>query len=165
MAVRVRTLRVGWMTMLAAAGSLAGIARAEGAPGTGPVAAPPRTIEWSGGPAGAAAPSGTTAARSQAAARPLQGPPNTPRAGGHGPGHVRPIRHGHHRRLAHRTAPVLLAAAPVPPSGPVYVYPPPMVYRPAVPVYAVRPFYRPFFYRPFYRPFFYRPYVYNRGAY
>ncbi len=167
MPVRMRTSRISWMTVLAAAGVLAGTIRAEGAPGTGPIAAPPRTIEWPGFPlaAATASASGAAEARSQATAAPLQGPLNVPTASGHSRRHARPIRPVHLRRLAPRAAPILVAAAPVVPFVPVYVYPPPLVYRPVVPVYAVRPFfYRPF-YRSFYRPFFYRPYFYNRSAY
>ena len=161
MPVRMRTLHVSWMTVLAATGVLAGTVRADGAPGAGPVAAPPRTIEWPGVSAAPTAASGATATRSPATAGPLQGPLNVPTASGQSPEHARSIRPVHHRRLARRAAPVLLAAAPVVPFVPVYVYPPPLVYRPVVPVYAVRPF----FYRPFYRPFLYRPYFYNRGVY
>ncbi len=164
MPVRMRTFRIGWMTVLVAAGVLAATIRAEGAPATEPVAAPPRTIEWPGIPPVAA--SGAAAARSQITAGPLQGPLNVPTVSEQSRRYARPICPVHRRRLARRAAPVLLAAAPVVPFVPVYVYPPPLVYRLVVPVHAVHPFYRPFFfYRPFYRPFFYRPYFYNRGVY
>ena len=160
---------VNWMAVLATAVVFAGTVQAEAAPGGEPVAAPSRTIEWPAFPVPpeAGAPAGRVVAQSQITAGPLQGPLN-PGAAGQNPKRSRP---SHRRRLARRSAPVLLAA-PLVPVVPVYVYPPPVVYRPVVPVYAFRPFYRPFFYRPFvyrpyvfYRPYPFRPYFYGRVGY
>ena len=160
---------VGWITALAAAVMVAGTVQAEAAPGGEPVAAPSRTIEWPASPAPpqAGAPADRVVAQSQITAGPLQGPLN-PGAAEQRPKRFRP---SHRRRLARRAAPVLLAA-PGGPGVPGDVYPPPVGYRPVVPVYAFRPFHPPFFYRPFiYRPYvFYRPapfppYFYGRAVY
>ncbi len=155
---------VSRMAVLAAAVVFACTVQAEAAPGAEPVAAPSRTIEWPASPVPpeAGAPAGRVVAQSQITAGPLQGPLN-PGTIGQGPKRSRPP---HRRRLTRRFAPVLLAA-PVVPLVPVYVYPPVVVYRPVVPVYAFRPFYRPFFYRPyvFYRPYLFRPYFYGRAVY
>ena len=52
---------------------------------------------------------------------------------------------------------MVVTALPLVPFVPVYAYPPPVMYRRVVPIYAFRPFYRPYVYRPyFYRPYFYR---------
>ncbi len=166
-------MRTGWMVALAA-GVLGGVTTgaAGAAPMTAPAASPPRTILWSDSPtavsdaATATRPGATRMAQAQINPGPLQGPLSPPAAAEPAPRCSFPVRRVvHHRRTVRRAAPVPVAALvppPVPlvPVVPVYAYPPPpvVVYRPLVPVYGVRPFYRPFF--P-YRPFPYRPFVYG----
>ena len=168
--MRMRMLPAGWMAVLATIGALVGHAQASAAPDGAAIASPARTIEWPAVPAapaaGAAAPGGAVVAQSQITAGPLQGPLNAGEAGRPGARCPIPVhRVAHHRRVARRAPPVVVTALPLVPFNPAYAYPPPFLYRPVVPVYAFRPFYRPYFYRPyFYRPYFYRPHFY-RGFY
>ncbi len=161
--MRIRMLSLGWMALLATAGIPVGHAQAGAAPEGSTVASPARTIEWSASPAtpdaGSAASRGAVTAQSQITAGPLQGPLNArdaDRPGARCPVPVRRIVH--HRRVARRVPPVVVVTAlPLVPFVPAYAYPPPVMYRPVVPIYAFRPFYRPYFYRPYYyRPHFYR---------
>ena len=99
------------------------------------------------------------AAQSEITAGPLQGPLAASVARDRAARCTYPVHHVVHRRRAtYRTASVVLPPPPPPPLvplvplRPVYVYGPPVVYRPVPP---------PFLYRPFYRPYFYRPYVYR----
>ena len=178
--IRMRSgTRTGWMGALAAGGLMAGAfgaAAADTVPAA-PTASPPRTILWSDSPtavsdAATATRSGTTMmAQARISPGPLQGPLQGPPPGPTSPSAAvepaarcsYPVRRVvHHRRMVRRVAPVPVAAVVPPPVPvvPVYAYPPPpvVVYRPVVPVYGVRPFYRPFL--P-YRPFPYRPFVYG----
>lgn len=97
-------------------------------------------------------------AQSQITAGPLQGPLAASVARDRAARCTYPVHHVvHRRRVAYRTAAVTPPPPPPPlvplvPVRPVYVYGPPVIYRP-VPV--------PFLYRPFYRPYFYRPYSYR----
>lgn len=161
--MRMRMLSVGWMAMLATAGVPVGDAQASAAPEGGTVASPARTIEWSAShatPDVGAAPRGALVAQSQVTAGPLQGPLNAWEADRPGARCPVPVRRVVHHRRVSRRAPlpvVVVTALPLVPFVPAYAYPPPGMYRPVVPVYAFRPFYRPYFYRPyFYRPHFYR---------
>ncbi len=160
--MRTRMSTPGWMAMLASIGVSAASASAFGAPDAGLVRSPARTIEWPASPvapdAGVAAARGAVVAQSQITAGPLQGPLNPQGASGQAARCSVPLRRVvHHRRVTRRAPPVVVAALPLVPLAPAYAYPPLVVYRPVVPVYAFRPFYRPYFYRPyFYRPFFYR---------
>lgn len=100
------------------------------------------------------------AAQSEITAGPLQGPLAASIARDRAARCTYPVHHVvHHRRAVYRTAAVVppppLPLPPPPqlvPLRPIYVYGPPVIYRP-VPV--------PFVYRPFYRPYIYRPYVYR----
>lgn len=166
MALSKRARVAGGTAMLAVVGVCGGIQAALGAPEVGPALSAPRTIEWPGSPVATVAgtaPRGTVVAQSKIDPGPLQGPLAASGAGAAAPRCSCPVAHRvvHHRRVTHRVAPVLVAARPLVPLVPVYAYPPPVFYRPVVPVYGVRPFYRPYFYR----PYFYRPYGYRRGFY
>ncbi len=159
--------------VLAVVGFCGSILPALGAPEVGPPLSAPRTIEWPGSPVATVAgtaPQGTVVAQSRIDPGPLQGPLAAPGANAAAPrcSCSVPVVHRavHHRRVTHRVAPVLVAAAPVAPLVPVYAYPPPVFYprvfyRPVVPIYGVRPFYRPYPYR----PYLYGPYGYRRGFY
>ena len=168
--MRMRMLSIGWMAVLATTGVPVGGALAGAAPEGGTVASPARTIEWSAAhatpDAGATAPRGAVVAQSQITAGPLQGPLNAREADRPGARCPVPVRRiAHHRRVARRAPPVVVSALPLVPFVPAYAYPPPVLYRPVVPVYAFRPFYRPYVYRPyFFRPYVYRPRFY-RGFY
>ncbi|WP_419729836.1 hypothetical protein [Lichenicola sp.] len=102
------------------------------------------------------------AAQSEITAGPLQGPLAASIARDRAARCSYPVHHVvHRRRVAYRVA----AVAPLPPPPappvplvavrPVYVYGPPVIYRPLPVPFVYRPFYRPYFYRPYsYRPFY-----------
>ena len=101
-------------------------------------------------------------AQSDITAGPLQGPLATSVARDRAARCTYPVHHVvHRRRVTYRVAAVAPPPPPPPPPPlvpviplrPVYVYGPPVIYRPFPTPFVYRPFYRPY-----YRPYFYRPF-------
>ncbi len=152
MRVRMRLLAVTWVGVLAAVGTVGGTLEALGAPEPAPAPSATVTVH-----AASALPAATPTALAQSAlpAGPLEGPLGPSNGSGSACCPCRPVHHVVHHRVARRSAPVVVAQAPIVPLvpyRPVYVYRPLIAYRPLVPLYG-------------YRPFFYRPYIYGRGFY